>query len=352
MGQTCRLDPQVSRGEGADRITDARPPSIPSLLGGHRWIVPGARGCPRSSSSCWLAAAGAAGPLPALAASVTLALSALVVSEIQTGGASASDEFVEIANQGLTAVDLDRAGAGLRDGLRLDGDPQGDLDRGDAARGGPAAARRQRIGQSRCRWPTRSTRAGSRRPGARWPFGSSVGRSSIPSAGVTRPADSWRERRPTPHRPGRAWSGARRRRRERDRHQRQRRRLVRPGRAVAARIECAAVAGSWRVAECHARVLADPDAAAAPDADAGSDLAAAYAESDLAAAYAEPNADAAPAPTPTPTPTPTPARRRRRRRRQARRPSRRRARRPLRPRSRLPQRGPSRTVPPPRSKAS
>ena len=32
--------------------------------------------------------------------------STLVVSEIQTGGASASDEFVEVANQGSTAVDL------------------------------------------------------------------------------------------------------------------------------------------------------------------------------------------------------------------------------------------------------
>ncbi len=32
--------------------------------------------------------------------------STLVVSEVQTGGASASDEFVEIANQGLASVDL------------------------------------------------------------------------------------------------------------------------------------------------------------------------------------------------------------------------------------------------------
>src|SRR6188472_4556769 len=32
--------------------------------------------------------------------------SALVVSEVQTGGASASDEFVEVANQGATPVDL------------------------------------------------------------------------------------------------------------------------------------------------------------------------------------------------------------------------------------------------------
>src|SRR6188472_3551654 len=32
--------------------------------------------------------------------------SALVVSEVQTGGASASDEFVEVANQGAAPVDL------------------------------------------------------------------------------------------------------------------------------------------------------------------------------------------------------------------------------------------------------
>ena len=33
-------------------------------------------------------------------------VSTLVVSEVQTGGTSASDEFVEVANQGATAVDL------------------------------------------------------------------------------------------------------------------------------------------------------------------------------------------------------------------------------------------------------
>jgi uncharacterized protein YdeI (BOF family) len=41
-----------------------------------------------------------------LLAEVTWATSSLVLSEVQTGGASASDEFVEIANQGATAVDL------------------------------------------------------------------------------------------------------------------------------------------------------------------------------------------------------------------------------------------------------
>ena len=41
-----------------------------------------------------------------LAATVAWPVSTLVVSEAQTGGASASDEFVEIANQGAAPVDL------------------------------------------------------------------------------------------------------------------------------------------------------------------------------------------------------------------------------------------------------
>ena len=43
---------------------------------------------------------------PVLAAAVAWPPSTLVVSEVQTGGTSASDEFVEIANQGATPVDL------------------------------------------------------------------------------------------------------------------------------------------------------------------------------------------------------------------------------------------------------
>src|SRR5262245_51807528 len=43
---------------------------------------------------------------PVLAAVVAWPASTLVVSEVQTGGASASDEFVEVANQGATSVDL------------------------------------------------------------------------------------------------------------------------------------------------------------------------------------------------------------------------------------------------------
>src|SRR6476660_8546120 len=51
------------------------------------------------------AAGGFAGP-GARAAAVGWPPSTLVISEIQTGGASASDEFVEIANQGSAIVDL------------------------------------------------------------------------------------------------------------------------------------------------------------------------------------------------------------------------------------------------------
>src|SRR5262245_66694011 len=41
-----------------------------------------------------------------LAAAVTWPTSTLVVSEVQTGGASASDEFAEISNAGPVTVDL------------------------------------------------------------------------------------------------------------------------------------------------------------------------------------------------------------------------------------------------------
>lgn len=41
---------------------------------------------------------------PVRAAPVSWATSSLVISEVQTGGASASDEFVEVANQGSVPV--------------------------------------------------------------------------------------------------------------------------------------------------------------------------------------------------------------------------------------------------------
>ena len=53
-----------------------------------------------------VAAFGGSGGAPVLAAFVGWPPSTLVVSEVQTGGTSASDEFVEVANQGALPVDL------------------------------------------------------------------------------------------------------------------------------------------------------------------------------------------------------------------------------------------------------
>jgi len=53
-----------------------------------------------------LAAIGGSDGSRALAGAVSWPPSTLVVSEVQTGGASASDEFVEVANQGSGPVEL------------------------------------------------------------------------------------------------------------------------------------------------------------------------------------------------------------------------------------------------------
>src|SRR5206468_2685483 len=53
-----------------------------------------------------LASLGGAGGARVLAGIVAWPPSTLVASEVQTGGTSASDEFVEIANQGAAPVDL------------------------------------------------------------------------------------------------------------------------------------------------------------------------------------------------------------------------------------------------------
>jgi len=62
-----------------------------------------------------LAAIGGSDGSRALAGAVSWPPSTLVVSEVQTGGASASDEFVEVANQGSGPVELQ----GLEVGFRL-----------------------------------------------------------------------------------------------------------------------------------------------------------------------------------------------------------------------------------------
>ena len=94
--------------------------------------------------------------------------STLVVSEVQTGGASASDEFVELANQGAPPIDLAGARGRLCDLDRLDGDAQGDVD------GAPTIldpGRRILIanaaGRLRARSPMPPTRVVSRRPAGR-----------------------------------------------------------------------------------------------------------------------------------------------------------------------------------------
>src|SRR4051794_22238588 len=59
-----------------------------------------------------LTASSVAGAGPAMSGQVSLVaavgwpVSSLVVSEVQTGGGSASDEFIELANAGFVTVDL------------------------------------------------------------------------------------------------------------------------------------------------------------------------------------------------------------------------------------------------------
>ena len=66
--------------------------------------------------------------------------SGLVLAEVVTGGASASDEYVEIANAGRHGRGPGRLRTRLRDGVRYHGDPQGELCRAAApgARRSPA----------------------------------------------------------------------------------------------------------------------------------------------------------------------------------------------------------------------
>ncbi len=99
-----------------------------------------------------VAAAAAAATLPpglAAAGPAWPPSSGLVLAEVMTGGASASDEYVEIANAGPTAADL--GGCELvyvtASGATLDS--QGQLRRAAAPRARPAPARGQRRGHLR-----------------------------------------------------------------------------------------------------------------------------------------------------------------------------------------------------------
>ena len=261
--------------------------------------------------------------------------STLVVSEVQTGGASASDEFVEVANQGAAPVDLlglevvyatssgshgdakGHVGGVARSSTRASGScsrtrvgvhaavADVTYSGGFAATGGAIALRvvggsvdrRRRVGRR-----DECVRRGAVAAGA--------GRRFQPRAGA-----GWRgrERRPTRTRTPR---------------------LVRPGRAVAAGPGGSGRAGAGR-ADADARRHADADADRLPtasDADTDRDTDARPPTPTRllrrlparrptptpdrdADAHADPDADADPdghadphpaAPTPTPTPTPTP----------------------------------------------
>ena len=254
------------------------------------------------------------------AGAVAWPASTLVVSELQTGGASASDEFVEIANQGDVPADLlglevvyatssgstvtrkatwaaiarprsgqahldrqwvrDVRGHCRRDLLeRIRGHGRGDR----PARGRRCRHRRGRLG--RC---DEQFRRGHRGCGSAGGF--------EPGAGT-------------------GWRG-----RQRDRHEPEQPRLVRPGGALAA--------GNRRLRRYRVPSRHRPDRTPTPTPDA---------DADPPTPTPTPTADTDPTPTPTPTPTAdsTRPRLRHRRRRRLRRPPRTRPR-PTRRRHRLP----------------
>ena len=104
--------------------------------------------------------------------------STLVVSEVQTGGASASDEFVEVANQGAAPVDLGglevvyatSSGSTVTRKATWDGARSSRPGSGSCSPTRPASTPPS---------PTRPTRAGSRRPAAPSRCGSSAERRSM-----------------------------------------------------------------------------------------------------------------------------------------------------------------------------
>ena len=248
----------------------------------------------------------------ALAGVVAWPPSTLVVSEVQTGGASASDEFVEVANQGPRAVDLAGLEVVYATSSGEHGDAQGHLDGGrDPARPGErfllangagvhaAGGGRHVLGRvrrdRRCGRPAgrrrdgRSTRsAGATRRTRSWrgpprrhrrpDRASNAGRAVSPgtaSIPMTTPPTGSSRATPSPQglwRPGRAG-----RRSVRDADARRRRRRRRPRRR----------------ADCHADPTAMPTPTPTP--------------TPIATATPTPAPTATIAPTPDPTPTPTPA---------------------------------------------
>ena len=247
---------------------------------------------PLSSSPLSLVLSGTGSvPSAALAADVSWPVSSLVVSEIQTGGASASDEFVEIANQGAAPVDL----AGLEVVY--------------ATSSGSTVTRKATWAASTLVLPGRrvliANAAGIFAPGADLAYSSGFaatggaialrvvgGAPSMRWAGATRRTPSSRVPPARRRRRARAWSGCQVAIGQRCRHEREPVRLVRPGGAVAAgESGCTRPARSGSDADARTRD-AHPDSGGDPDPDARRD--------------AQPHANTSPHATPTPTPVATP----------------------------------------------
>ena len=133
--------------------------------------------------------------------------STLLISEVETGGASASDELVELTNAGASPVDLMglevvyATSTGSTVTRKATWAASTDLDPGRHLLIANAA------GIHASHLPTRRTRRGSRRQAARWCSGRSAGTRSTRSRGATPPTRSWRHGRARHRLPDRASSG-------------------------------------------------------------------------------------------------------------------------------------------------
>ena len=107
--------------------------------------------------------------------------SGLLVAEVVTGGASASDEYVELANAGHGARRPRRPRGRLRHQLGATVTRKATWTASTVLASGPAPAARQRRGVYAGRSPTRPTRADSPRRAGRSCSGRSAGRPSMPS---------------------------------------------------------------------------------------------------------------------------------------------------------------------------
>ncbi len=134
-----------------------------------------------------------------LAALVAWPTSTVLVSEVMTGGTSASDEFAEITNAGARPDRPDGPRTGLRDLDRQHGHPKGGVVDADDPGARPASPRGECVGDPRGHWQTPRTAADSPLPAAPWSSDRSEANRSMPWAGATRAASLSRER-PRPRR--------------------------------------------------------------------------------------------------------------------------------------------------------